>query len=165
MKLLNLKTFAGAVILAALSCAPLAAQAEFPGKMSKQEAANLKLVLDWWREGFVAGHVEAVDKYLATDMIQHNPNAPNGNAGVKGFLGHRTPLNPIPEKLTPAQMPSAAIARGDIVFIMWDRESKDPTDPSKTYKHNDFDAFRVKDGKIVEHWDGAHKNAPGANRE
>jgi len=31
------------------------------------------------------------------------------------------------------------------------------TDKSKTYDRYTFDTFRIKDKKIVEHWDGATK--------
>jgi predicted SnoaL-like aldol condensation-catalyzing enzyme len=47
------------------------------------------------------------------------------------------------------------------VVLIWEREAKDPADPSKMYKYNDFDLFRVENGKLAEHWDGAVKNAPG----
>jgi predicted SnoaL-like aldol condensation-catalyzing enzyme len=32
------------------------------------------------------------------------------------------------------------------------------------YKYNDFDLFRVENGKLAEHWDGAMKTPPGAGR-
>ena len=57
-----------------------------------------------------------------------------------------------------------AFAKGDYVVLIWEREAKDPTDPSKMYKYNDFDLFRIENGRIAEHWDGAVKNAPGAGR-
>jgi predicted SnoaL-like aldol condensation-catalyzing enzyme len=46
--------------------------------------------------------------------------------------------------------------------LIWEREAKDPADPSKMYKYNDFDLFRIANGKIVEHWDGATKTGQGA---
>src|SRR6266849_2893237 len=82
MKFPKANLLAVAVALLALSCAPLAAQSK---NMTPQEQANLKLVLDWWREGFIAGHAEAADKYLAEDMVQHNPNFPQGRAAVKAI--------------------------------------------------------------------------------
>ena len=33
------------------------------------------------------------------------------------------------------------------------REHPDPKDPSARYTTTWFDMFRIKDGKIVEHWD------------
>jgi predicted SnoaL-like aldol condensation-catalyzing enzyme len=153
----------GALGLLAMVCTPLAAQTPMKTSMTKQEQANVKLALDWWREGFVAGHAEVVDKYLSADMIQHNPNMSNGNTAIKGFLSRRTPINPIPEKLTPEQMPVFALAQGDLVTLIFDHEAKDPADPSKTYHYNSFDLFRVKDGKFVEHWDDGVKTARNPN--
>ena len=146
------------IALAAMSCAGLAAQSK---SMTPQEKKNLQLVLDWWREGFVAGHAEAADKYLAENMIQHNPNFPQGRAAVKAILSRRTPVNPIPATLPPQATPAKAFAKGDYVVLVWEREAKDPADPSKTYKYNDFDAFRIENGMLAEHWDGAMKNPPG----
>src|SRR5437660_3427909 len=108
----------GPVALLALGSLPLAAQSK---NITPQEQANLKLVLDWWREGFIAGHAEAADKYLAEDMIQHNPNFPQGRAAVKAILSRRTPMNPIPATIPPDRMPAKAFAKGDYVVLIWER--------------------------------------------
>jgi len=163
MRFSNVKLFAGVVVLLAMTCMPLAAQSK---SMTPQEQKNLKMALDWWREGFIAGHAEVVDKYLAADMIQHNPNMENGNSRVKDLLKNRTPITPIPAAIPPDRMPAMAFAKGDYVVLIWEREGKDPSDPSKTYKYNDFDLFRVENGKFKEHWDGAVKNPPrGGGKE
>jgi predicted SnoaL-like aldol condensation-catalyzing enzyme len=154
----KLKMLGSGLALLAMSCGPLAAQSK---SMTPQEQKNFKMVLDWWREGFVAGHAEAADKYLAENLIQHNPNFPQGRAPVKAILSGRTPVNPIPATLPPQNTPAKAFAKGDYVVLIWEREAKDPADPSKMYKYNDFDLFRVENGKLAEHWDGAVKNAPG----
>jgi predicted SnoaL-like aldol condensation-catalyzing enzyme len=158
MKFLNMMLLAGALALLAMVSTPLAAQTKT--SMTKQEQANVKLALDWLREGFGAGHAEVVDKYLSADMIQHNPNMTNGNAAIKALLSRRTPVNPIPAELTPEQKPLFAFAQGDIVTLIMDHEAKDPADPSKTYHYNSFDTFRVKDGKFVEHWDNGNLAPP-----
>jgi predicted SnoaL-like aldol condensation-catalyzing enzyme len=159
MKLSKLKLIAGSAALVALIAAPLSAQIE--GKMTKQEAANLKLVEDWWRTVLMGHHIDQMTKFADENMIQHNPNAPNGLAPLRKIFGSRPP-EPIP-----ATIPNLAIAlsQGDIVTLIFDHEAKDPTDPSKMYHYNSFDAFRIKDGKIVEHWDGAMKAPPRAGKE
>jgi predicted SnoaL-like aldol condensation-catalyzing enzyme len=157
----KMKMLGGGLALLAMICAPVAAQSK---NMTAREQKNLKMVLDWWREGFVAGHAEAADKYLAENLIQHNPNFPQGRAAVKALLGGRTPVNPIPATLPPQNTPAKAFAKGDYVVLIWEREAKDPADPSKMYKYNDFDLFRVENGQLAEHWDGEMKNAPGAGR-
>jgi predicted SnoaL-like aldol condensation-catalyzing enzyme len=40
---------------------------------------------------------------------------------------------------------------------MWANFVIDPIEPAKIFKYNTLDLFRVEDGKIVEHWDGARK--------
>ena len=97
MKFSKLKMLGGGLALLAMCCAPAAAQSK---KMTPQEQKNLKMVLDWWREGFVAGHAEAADKYLAENMIQHNPNFPQGRAPVKAILSRRcgSPICALPPK-------------------------------------------------------------------
>jgi predicted SnoaL-like aldol condensation-catalyzing enzyme len=159
MKFSRIKLFVGALTLLALVSMPMAAQNPTPGKMSKQEAANLKLVLDWWLV-LQSGHAELVPKYMAPDVVQHNPNFPSGAKVIQDMVARRKPVDPMPTKLTPEQMPEVAMSRGDIVFLMFNHEAKDPRDPSKTYHYNSFDSFRVKDGKIVDHWDGARKTPP-----
>jgi predicted SnoaL-like aldol condensation-catalyzing enzyme len=133
--------------------------------MTPQEKANLQLVLDWWREGLVAGHSEVVTKYFNEDVVQHNPNFPQGRAAIEALVKRRTPVNPIPATLPPDRMPAKSFAKGDYVVLIWDREAPDPTDPSKKYAYNDFDAFRIQNGKIQEHWDGATKNPPAAGKK
>jgi len=130
--------------------------------MTPQEEAKLKMVLDWWREGLMAGHPEAAQKYLAENLIQHNPNYPQGRAAVEALIRGRTPINPIPATLAPQNTPAKAFAKGDFVVLIWDRSAKDPADASKTYNYNDFDLFRIQNGRIQEHWDSALKNASEA---
>jgi len=65
-------------------------------KMTAQEKKNLQLVLDWWREVLQARHVELVDKYADSNLIQHNPNFGNGTAVLKQLFGQRGAVNPIP---------------------------------------------------------------------
>src|SRR5271155_3227255 len=84
MKNPKMKLLLAALAVLAIACAPLAA--ETPGKMSKQERANLKLVLDWWR-AFQAGHAELVPEYFASDVIQHNPNFSQGAAVIQALVG------------------------------------------------------------------------------
>jgi predicted SnoaL-like aldol condensation-catalyzing enzyme len=149
----RLKWIAGALVLAAMVSTPLMAQVNNP-KLTKQEAANLKLVEDWWKTVLVAHHIDQMTKFADENMIQHNPNAPNGLEPLRKIFGSR-PATEIPASITPP--PALELSQGDVVTIIFDHEAKDPADPSKTYHYNSFDAFRIKDNKIVEHWDGAQK--------
>ena len=158
----NLKKWVGAMAVVATICLPVSAQSKTP---TPQEQANLKLVQDWWREVITFHHVENAAKYASEDMIQHNPNFPSGLDTLRKAFGS-TPVNPMPATLPANRAPAVAFAKGDYVVMVFEREEKDPTDPSKTYKFNSFDAFRIANGKIAEHWDGAMKNPPrGAGKE
>jgi predicted SnoaL-like aldol condensation-catalyzing enzyme len=48
-----------------------------------------------------------------------------------------------------------------MVTIVRRANRQDPTaEPGKFYEVFTFDTFRLKDGKLVEHWDGAVINPP-----
>jgi predicted SnoaL-like aldol condensation-catalyzing enzyme len=151
------------IISAALALSlPLSAQSKNP---TPQEKKNLQLVLDWWRIVIQSRHVEQATKFAHEDLIQHNPNFPSGLETLRKLFGARGPVNPIPEKLSPEATPTVSFAKGDYVALIFEHEDPDPTDPSKKYKYNSFDLFRIENGKIKEHWDGAMKNAPGGKKE
>lgn len=118
-------------------------------------AANKKLVYDFWREVFEAGHMELAPKYMAEDYIQHNPNVATGrDAFIKFFSAFKKPES-IKNKVT---MPLVNIvAEGDIVVLTFVSELKDPKDPTKTYTTTWFDMFRIENGKLAEHWDSMQK--------
>ena len=118
---------------------------------SAQEAKNQELVLNWYREVIVFGHVELASKYMANSYIEHDPNIPGNLAGFVKHYG-ATPARPIQAKLPIA--PVQAFAKGDYVTIVWERDDKDPK-TSTPYKYDFYDIVRVKDGKIREHWDSA----------
>lgn len=116
---------------------------------------NKRLVYDFWREVFEAGHLELAEKYLAETYIQHNPNVPTGRAAFVEFFSKFKKRGPIAPKVA---APLVAItAEADLVILSFVRELADAKDPSKSYTTTWFDMFRIKDGKIVEHWDAAAK--------
>ncbi|MEO3691843.1 nuclear transport factor 2 family protein [Roseateles paludis] len=116
-------------------------------------AANKRLVYDFWREVFEAGHLELADKYMAETYIQHNPMVPTGRAAFVEFFGRFKKPGPIAPKVA---APLVTItAEGDIVVLSFVREGKDAKDPTKTYTTTWFDMFRIENGKIAEHWDPA----------
>ena len=131
--------------------------------MNAQEKANLEFVQNWWREVIQGGHFDLAAKYQAEDYIQHNPSVKTGrNAFVEFFrdVVKVQPKNPMPAKLDPAPVVSGA--KGDFVFLIFEREAKHPTDDSKTYYYNSFDILRLENGKVQEHWDSAKRAAlPG----
>jgi len=148
---ITMRLTAMSVVVLALSVLPLVAQSN----MNAQEQANLKFVLDWWREVIQSRHVELAPKYQAEDYIQHNINIQTGRAGFVKVFGSRGEPLPIAAELT--NKPTVAFGKGDYVLVVWEREDKDPADPTKTYKYNTYDLLRLQNGKVQEHWDYALK--------
>jgi predicted SnoaL-like aldol condensation-catalyzing enzyme len=157
-----MKLLPTAIALLALVRAPLPAQTK--ASMTPQEQAILKFVLDWWREGVVARHPEMVKKYFADNFIQHNPNLAGGTAAIEKMVSRRLPIE-IQPTLPRSETPVLTVSQGDLVTLVFEREAPDPQDPSKNYKYNAIDIFRVRNGKIVEHWDGSKKDPPAPQKK
>lgn len=56
-------------------------------------ATNKRLVHDFWREVFEAGHMELADKYVAEGYVQHNPDVPTGGRRLSPFFPSMSPRN------------------------------------------------------------------------
>jgi len=118
-------------------------------------AANKKLVYDFWREVFEAGHMELADKYMAETYIQHNPTVATGRKAFVDFFSQFKTPQPIADRVS---APLVSItAESDLVTLAFVSEQKDPKDPTKTYTTTWFDMFRIENGKIAEHWDAMTK--------
>ena len=98
-----------------------------------QEEANDKMVVDAYKGVFNDGNVALLDQYWDPNYLQHNPQAPNGVEGLRGFIES---LPPGGAKLEFIQ----TLADDDLVYTI-------STNQVLT------DIFRVVDNKIVEHWD------------
>lgn len=114
-----------------------------------QLAANKKLVFDFWREVFQARNMSLAPQYMAEDYLQHNPNVPTGRQAFMDFFGRfaQQPVRPEVDNLV------TILAEGDMVVLAFRRELPDPKNAGSTYTTTWFDMFRIKDGKIAEHWD------------
>lgn len=121
-----------------------------------QTERNKVLVLDFWRVVFEAQNVEGAKNYLSEDYIQHNPNVKTGRSGFVEFFS-KIWKQPRPVEATLRNPPELVIAEGDLVTLVWKRHLPEPSDKTKTYEAFWFDVLRVKDGKLVEHWDNATK--------
>ena len=120
-----------------------------------QLAANKKLVFDFWREVFQTHDMTSAPKYMAEDYMQHNPNVPTGRQPFVDFFG-RLPRQPVKAEIDNLVM---ILAEGDKVVLAFRRELPDPQNAGKTYTTTWFDMFRIKDGKLAEHWDYGTKAA------
>ena len=120
--------------------------------------ANKQVVYRVVRELLEANHWELAEDLITERYIQHNPNAVSGRAGVVAYFTRvlkRAPT-PIPARI---RTPIVAVtAEGDLVTVLYPRVLPDKADPSKTYSTTWFDTWRIKDGKIDEHWDPATRD-------
>ena len=82
---------------------------------------------------------EAVEKYVGSQYIQHNPQAPDGPEAFVAFV------NAFPEISVDIRR---VIAEGDLVVTHG--VVKSAADDRGTVA---VDIFRLEDGKVVEHWD------------
>jgi len=118
-------------------------------------AANKRLVYDFWREVFEAGHMDLAERYMAEGYIQHNPNVPTGRTAFIDFFSKSVTPGAIQPRVKAPLV--AILADGDLVVLAFAREAPDPKDPAKKYTTTWFDMFRLEGGKIAEHWDPATK--------
>jgi len=150
--------------LAALIVANVRAQVAVVGSADHEQllaspdtrlAANKRLVYDFWREVFEAGHMELAERYMAEGYIQHNPNVPTGRAAFIDFFSKNVSPGAIQPRVKAPLV--AILADGNLVVLAFAREAPDPKDPAKKYTTTWFDMFRLEGGKIAEHWDPATK--------
>lgn len=104
---------------------------------------NKQMVEYFWNEVFNKHNTAVIDEMTAPDYIQHNPGFQDGRQafedGIEGFL-KESPQSKAEIKHIGAD--------GDLVFI-----HNHITLNDKDRGQAAVDIFRVKDGKIVEHWD------------
>ncbi|MFI7410568.1 nuclear transport factor 2 family protein [Streptomyces sp. NPDC049627] len=104
---------------------------------------NKKLVTKAFEQLLVHKDLSAIDRYWGPEYHQHNPNITDGVAGVKAGLGGYFEAFP---QLTVT--PKRVIAEGDLVAV----HSHYVNAPGERGQAI-VDLFRVRGGKIVEHWD------------
>ena len=136
---------------------------------SAQLEVNKKVALEFFRPG--ADRVALADP----SYKQHNPafkkraednkvsdfeefKAAFSPAGRGGGGGRGPAAGPQPPQGNPLEVVTAEC---DIVTVIHRNYRQDPTaEPGKFYEVFTFDSFRVRNGKLVEHWDGAVINPP-----
>ena len=108
----------------------------------KQEEANKKLVMTFYQQLFGDKDFTAIDTYLSQDYIQHNPGVADGSAALK--TATKIWFEGAPKEKIIAEH---LAAEGDLVFI----HKKEVGADGKISAI--MDIFRVKNKKIIEHWD------------
>ena len=117
-------------------------------------ALNKKIVTDFYRLVFEPRNADLIEQYVAPDFVEHNPLIEGGRDGLVKFLKTLPP--PASDDIGPDMKnpPAHIVAEGDLVTFVFRQKTPDPKDKTKTYDRFTFDMFRLKNGKIVEHWDG-----------
>jgi predicted SnoaL-like aldol condensation-catalyzing enzyme len=108
-----------------------------------QQAANKRLVLTFYSHVIGRKDFESARKYMGETYRQHSPYATDGHAGLAAFVkffkenfpNHRYEVKKV-------------LAEGDMVVLhLHGMGGMNP------YGEQVVDFFRIKDGKVVEHWD------------
>jgi predicted SnoaL-like aldol condensation-catalyzing enzyme len=107
----------------------------------RQEAqmSNKELVLAAYEAVFNRKDASAIDRYYGPTYIQHNPQAPDGAEGIKGFVAALPPAL--------SYEPGLVLEDGDLVMVQGRVRGFGPTPSIRV------DIVRLEDGRIVEHWD------------
>ena len=120
-------------------------------------ALNKKIVTEFYRIVFEPRNADLIDQYIAADFVEHNPLAGGGRDGLVKFIKTLPPPASDDVGSEMKNPPAYITAEGDLVTFVFKQKTPDPKDKTKTYDRFTFDLFRIKNGKIVEHWDGAAK--------
>ena len=107
-----------------------------------QDLSQKDIAIGIIQQGLIEGDVGFINKYVAEDYIQHNPQAPDGRAGLIGFSKYLASSGTM-NKATVVR----ALSQDNLVALHVVYEFGDA-------KMAAFDLFRFEDGIAVEHWDG-----------
>lgn len=125
------------------------ALATVPAHAGPVQESNKKLVMNAMTELFIKRTPDdAVKRYFGNPYLQHNPTIGDGAEDLPKIV------NALPANFT--YRPGAIVADGDLVMIHGLYTGWGPK-PLVT-----VDIFRVKDGKLVEHWDVMQEEVPAS---
>jgi len=142
------------------------------GVSAAQMDKNKEVVRAFFKPG-----VTGKERYDLLDdgYIQHNPGAKKMADDMhlsykEGFrqmldrMGGNFPTPPTQmdgASVPPGNMTYMVLAEGDLVFVMSQQYRRDPTIATSVvfYPAYTWDVFRVRNGKLYEHWDGATINS------
>lgn len=113
-----------------------------PDTASNPIERNKEIVKGFIRELMVNRDIEAAMDYVVEDYIQHNPLIPTGRKGLMEFFKKTFEENPDRHSIC-----KRMIAEGDFV-VVHHHARRNPDDRGEAV----IDIFRIKDGKIIEHW-------------
>ena len=128
------------------------------------EEANKKVAIAFFRPGITAQERAAM---MDPGYVQHNPvfarfaqiNGVSGSAAfeayVKAAQASRAP-GPAPPAATGNADPTyKVLADNNYVVVVARHNLPDPQNAGKTYESFSFELWRLKNGKLAEHWDAS----------
>ena len=116
-----------------------------PDTSSDPEEAR-RIVLEYMEMGQQPGRlIEAIETYVAEDFVQHCGRIPPGRQGLIDYLSQRAGVRAADNRKSEL---ARVIADGDMVLTH--RRVTSDSDPRGTVF---ADLFRVRSGKVIEHWD------------
>ena len=109
---------------------------------------NKELVIKAVTEVFINGDATALDKYWSENYVQHNPQIPNGREALKQLISGGGNMK--------YEM-GLVVADGDFVMVHARITGFGPKPLIAV------DIFRVKEGKLAEHWDVLQEEVSAEN--
>ena len=175
-----MKPSVAALVILGACAGPVWAQAQAPPQHrlepvceqvpQSQLEANKKVLLDFFNAPRGLTREERSARIQSEDYIQHNPRflrmdeitgATGRQAWVKaGEEAAQRGISLVALGGIRLRNPVIVMAECDLVTAIYRGVLPDPDDPSRTYEAFAFETFRVKDGKVTEHWDQVQL-APG----
>lgn len=107
---------------------------------------NKQVVMKVLKGAFVERDVTVVDRYFSLDYVQHNPSIPNGPKAIANLI-------PTLKKDLSYEF-GMVVAEDDLVMVHGRYVGWGPKLLIAV------DIFKVKDGKVVEHWDVMQEEVP-----
>ena len=148
--------FLSTLLAAAALLAPAALAAQSSPAGDARLEANKAVVRQLYERVFNAHDVDAADRLLRADYIQHNPGIPTGREGFKTIF--RDVFKVVPDARVQILH---IVAEGDLVVVhVLNRGT--PSGATAPIEMAGFDLFRVQDGLIAEHWDASLPAPPAA---
>ena len=111
--------------------------------------SNKEIVLEVLNRAFIDRDPTVVEQYFGANYKQHNPVIPDGPSAIAQMIPTLTALT---------YEPGMAVADGDLVMVHGRYTGWGPKPMVSV------DIFRVKGGKVVEHWDVMQEEVAAADK-
>jgi len=99
-----------------------------------------------------------LERYVDESYAQHDPSVADGRDGLRESFG-------LVEFGASPPPPVCLIVEGDLISVLVQAPTRDPQNPDAFYLSFFLSAFRVRQGKIVEHWDSRSKTVMGPDMQ